>query len=207
MLAGTGLYTVYARRGPAGAAGAASAARAAGSTDERWSGEAALREELIRHMAATLPHYMMPSAIVFLEAMPLTSSGKLDRRVLPAPRFSAAEEDQPPQGPIEEVVASVWRHALQVERVGRTTSFFELGGHSLLVTQVVAALAKLLRVQLPIRAMFDAPTVAGVAAALVAREATPGQTARVAALVLKLQSHSARTGAGGSSALPMGTHA
>jgi FkbM family methyltransferase len=200
-LAGTGLYAVYARRGDARTVAAAERARAS-----VWRGATALRDELRRHLARTLPDYMVPGAIVFLDAMPLTSSGKLDRRALPAPHFEAAADDQPPVGPVEEVVASVWRQSLQVERVGRTTSFFELGGHSLLVTRVVAALATLLRIQLPIRAMFDAPTVAGVAAALVAREPTPGQTTRVAQLVLKVQAQAARATAL-DTAPPMGTHA
>jgi amino acid adenylation domain-containing protein/FkbM family methyltransferase len=181
MLVGTGLYGVYAWRPNA---------RRPKTVDRRpprWSGATALREELERHLEQDLPEYMVPSAIVFLDALPLTSSGKLDRRALPAPHYATHSEDLPPKGPIEEVVASVWRQALQIARVGRTTSFFELGGHSLLVTRVVGALAKLLRVQLPIRTMFESPTVAGVAAALVARETTPGQTAKVAELVLKLQ--------------------
>jgi FkbM family methyltransferase len=198
MLAGTGLYAVYARR---------PGTRTPSEPPAKWHGDGALRGELQRHMARTLPDYMVPSALVFMDQLPLTSSGKLDRRALPAPRRAAAVDDTPPQGPIEEVVASVWKQALQIERVGRSTSFFELGGHSLLVTRVVAALAKLLRVQLPIRAMFDAPTVAGVAAALVARESTPGMTAKVAPLVLKLQSQAAQSAAGGPPAIPTGAHA
>jgi amino acid adenylation domain-containing protein/FkbM family methyltransferase len=188
MLVGTGLHAVYAWR--AGAARTTPTVATA-RQPRRWTGTRAMRESLQRHLAQHLPEYMVPSAFVFLDALPLTSSGKLDRRALPAPRHAAPVEDAPPDGPVEEVVASVWRQSLQVERVGRTTSFFELGGHSLLVTRVVAALATLLRIQLPIRVMFDAPTVAGVAAALVARETMPGQTVRVAQLVLKLQSQAA----------------
>jgi FkbM family methyltransferase len=188
MLAGTGLYAVYAKRPGVGAPAPAS--------NDSWHGATALRDELMRHMARTLPDYMVPSAIVFMHDLPLTSSGKLDRRALPAPHLAAPVDDTPPQGPIEEVVASVWRQALQIDRVGRSTSFFDLGGHSLLVTRVVAALAKLLRVQLPMRAMFDSPTVADVAAALVARESAPGITQKIAQLVLKLQSQA-----------PAGTHA
>ncbi|MGH7561801.1 MAG: non-ribosomal peptide synthetase [Gemmatimonadales bacterium] len=160
--------------------------------DERpRAGAAAYRDDLRTHLARHLPDYMVPSAIVLLETMPVTSSGKLERSALPAPDHAAPVEDAPPEGPIEEVIAAVWREALQVERIGRTTSFFDLGGHSLLVTRVVAALAKLFRIQLPIRAMFEAPTVAGVAAALRAREPAPGQTERVARLVLKVQAQSA----------------
>jgi amino acid adenylation domain-containing protein/FkbM family methyltransferase len=203
MLAGTGLYAVYARR--------TDDARRPSPVEQEagprvWRGSAALRDELRSHLGRHLPDYMVPSAIVFLSALPLTSSGKLDRRALPAPRPGVAVDDVPPQGALEEVVASVWRQALQMERIGRTTSFFELGGHSLLVTRVVAALATLLRIQLPIRTMFEAPTVAGIAEALAAREPAPGQATRVAQLVLKVQqSKAARPEA--ASASPMETHA
>jgi amino acid adenylation domain-containing protein/FkbM family methyltransferase len=196
MLVGTGLYGVYAWR---------PGQRTTSTAPVQWRGETALRTDLERHLAESLPTYMVPSAIVFLDALPLTSSGKLDRRALPAPSHEAAEADAPPEGPIEEVVASVWRQTLQISRVGRTTSFFELGGHSLLVTRVVGALAKLLRIQLPIRAMFEAPTVSGIAAALIARETVPGQTAKVAQLVLKLQSQAAQA-AGTPTALPTSPH-
>lgn len=168
---------------------------------------AARRDELRTHLARHLPAYMVPSAIVFLEAMPISTSGKFDRNALPAPEYAAPIEDLPPDGPVEEVIASVWRQALQVERVGRTTSFFELGGHSLLVTRVVAALAKLLRIHLPIRVMFDTPTVSGIAAALVARETAPGQTARVAQLVLKLQAQAALPSPAAPTDIQTGTHA
>lgn len=161
---------------------------AAGPADGAQLGTGDLGAELRAHLARHLPEYMVPSVIVTLDAMPVTSSGKFDRNSLPAPEFAAAADDEPPSGPVEELVASVWSQALQVEKIGRTTSFFEMGGHSLLVTRVVAALAKLLRVHLPIRAMFDAPTVAGLAAALVEREAAPGQMARIAQFVLKLKS-------------------
>jgi amino acid adenylation domain-containing protein/FkbM family methyltransferase len=202
MLAGTGLYAVYARR----ADDARRPSRAEHEEGARvWRGEAALRDELRAHLGRQLPDYMVPSAIVFLAALPLTSSGKLDRRALPAPRLGVAADDAPPRGALEEVVASVWKQALQVDRVGRATSFFELGGHSLLVTRVVAALATLLRIQLPIRTMFEAPTVAGIAEALLAREPAAGQATRVAQLVLKVQSKAARPDA--ASASPMGTHA
>jgi amino acid adenylation domain-containing protein len=167
----------------------------------------AIGAELRRYLANHLPEYMLPSAIVFLEALPVTSSGKVDRNALPAPQYGGQIEDQPPEGPVEEVVASVWRQALQIDRVGRTTGFFELGGHSLLVTRVVAALAKLLRIHLPIRVMFDEPTVAGTAAALVALEKTPGHTARVAELVLKLQGQAAPPSPGTPTDSRNGAHA
>jgi len=143
--------------------------------------------ELKAHLADHLPEYMVPGTFVFLESMPVTSSGKLHRNALPAPSFSTASAYEPPVGPVEEVVASVLRQALQLERIGRATNFFEVGGHSLLVTRVVAALAKMFRIHVPIRAMFDNPCVAGLATALVERESAPGQAARIAQLVLTLQ--------------------
>lgn len=169
--------------------------------------ETAYREELRSYLATRLPDYMVPSTIVLMDVLPVTSSGKMDRNALPAPQSASVVQDEAPQGAIEEVVASVWTQALQVDSVGRTTSFFELGGHSLLVTRVVAALAKLFRIHLPIRAMFDTPTVAGLAAALVAREPAPGQTERVATLVLKLQAQAPQLPANAPTAIKTDSHA
>ncbi|MEO7363337.1 MAG: amino acid adenylation domain-containing protein [Gemmatimonadaceae bacterium] len=194
---------VYARRTDHRRTGGATAA----AQLAQWRTAAELRAELNASLRRDLPAYMVPAAIVFLDALPLTSSGKLDRRALPAPQREPSPHDLTPEGPVEEVVASVWRQALQNPNVGRHASFFELGGHSLLVTRVIAALAKLIRIQLPIRTMFDTPTVAGIAAALVSRETVPGQTVRVAQLVLKLQAQSAASATASNTVTQTGSHA
>ncbi|MBZ4422336.1 amino acid adenylation domain-containing protein [Myxococcus sp. RHSTA-1-4] len=109
-----------------------------------------------------LPEYMVPAAYVVLEALPLSSSGKLDRKALPEPeteRAGAAEAYVPPRTPMEQIVADLWAGLLQVERVGAHDNFFDLGGHSLIATQVASRLHALLGVELPLQQIFDAPTV------------------------------------------------
>jgi acyl carrier protein len=97
--------------------------------------------------------------------LPLTANGKLDRQALPTPDLSAAavEGYVAPQTPVEEVVAGIWQELLHVERVGVTDNFFELGGHSLLATQVISRLRSVLAVDVPLRSLFEQPTVAGLA--------------------------------------------
>ncbi|HVR96838.1 MAG TPA: amino acid adenylation domain-containing protein [Thermoanaerobaculia bacterium] len=126
-------------------------------------GEAAA-DELRRHLLERLPDYMVPAAFVTLVALPLTTHGKVDRRALPAP--AAARETRgyvPPRGPIEEMLAGLWAEVLGIERVGAHDDFFDLGGHSLLATQAVSRARVAFGVELPLRALFDRPTVAGLA--------------------------------------------
>ncbi|HEV2735418.1 MAG TPA: amino acid adenylation domain-containing protein, partial [Longimicrobiaceae bacterium] len=121
---------------------------------------AGLRE----HLLARLPGYMVPSALVVLEELPLTPSGKLDRRALPAPAGAAAEAYVAPRTPAEETLAEIWGEVLGVGRVGARDDFFALGGHSLLATRVVSRLRQAFGVDVPLRTLFEAPTVAGLAA-------------------------------------------
>ena len=114
----------------------------------------------------TLPDFLVPSALVTLASLPLTPNGKVDRRALPAPGGSAAEEDEQkvaPLGTTEELIAGIWTEVLGRERIGRHDDFFELGGHSLLGTQVVSRVRAAFAVELPLQKLFEAPTVAGLA--------------------------------------------
>jgi amino acid adenylation domain-containing protein len=124
--------------------------------------------ELRRHVRERLPEYMVPSAFVLLEAMPLTPNGKVDRRALPEPEAGAGEEERGggPRTALEEVVSGIWCEVLGVEWVGVEENFFDLGGHSLLVTQVVSRVRAALGTQVALRVMFEAPTVAGMAQAI-----------------------------------------
>jgi amino acid adenylation domain-containing protein len=134
--------------------------------------------ELRRHLRATLPEHMVPALFVALAALPLTPNGKLDRGALPAPEAgSSSEEHVPPRGRTEETVAAAWSELLRVEAVGARDNFFELGGHSLLATQVVARLRDRLGVELPLRAVFEAPTVAELAARVDALRGGAGEDA------------------------------
>jgi amino acid adenylation domain-containing protein/non-ribosomal peptide synthase protein (TIGR01720 family) len=127
----------------------------------------ALDAELRGHLRERLPDYMVPSAFVTLDALPLTPNGKVNRRSLPAPAApqpGEAGEGAAPRTPVEEVLAAVWSGVLGLERVGVNDNFFELGGHSLLATQVISRVRAAFRVELPLRRMFETPTVAGMAA-------------------------------------------
>jgi amino acid adenylation domain-containing protein len=124
----------------------------------------ALQAALQAQLSAQLPAYMLPAAYVWLEALPLTVNGKVDVQALPAPDTGAlrTREYEAPQGEIEETLAELWQSLLRVERVGRNDDFFELGGHSLLAVQLVSRLRATLNVELPLRALFAAPTLAAL---------------------------------------------
>ncbi|REG14281.1 non-ribosomal peptide synthase protein (TIGR01720 family)/amino acid adenylation domain-containing protein/natural product biosynthesis luciferase-like monooxygenase protein, partial [Archangium gephyra] len=116
----------------------------------------------------SLPEYMVPSAFVSLQAMPLSSSGKVDTKALPAPDSSSLSTTAyaAPRNELEQRLAGIWAQVLRLERVGIHDHFFELGGHSLLATQVVARIRSTFRVELPLRALFEASTIAALAAHL-----------------------------------------
>jgi amino acid adenylation domain-containing protein len=123
-------------------------------------------DELRQFLKERLPDYMIPSAFVSLEALPLTPSGKLDRNALPTPsRARSTRADYvPPRTPVEEALAHVWAEVLEVEPLGVHDDFFELGGHSLLATQIASRIRDLFQIDLPLRTLFDAPTIAGIGA-------------------------------------------
>ncbi len=121
--------------------------------------------ELRRALQAELPDYMVPAAIVVLDALPLNPNGKVDRAALPEPEPArSAAGSAPPRTPVEQALASLWREVLGLEEVGREDGFFELGGHSLLATQLVSRVRAAFQVELPLRVIFEAPTIAGLAA-------------------------------------------
>jgi amino acid adenylation domain-containing protein len=128
---------------------------------------AAPTSEALRHfLAAQLPDYMIPSAFVMLDSLPLTPNGKIDRRALPAPeqaRLSGDREVVAARNPIEEKLIAIWSDVLGVEPIGVCDNFFELGGHSLLATQVIARVRSAFQIQVPLRSLFETPTIAGLA--------------------------------------------
>ncbi|MCB1037271.1 MAG: AMP-binding protein, partial [Acidobacteria bacterium] len=137
--------------------------------------EAALRE----HLETRLPAYLLPSVLIPLENLPLTPNGKVDRKALPAPQdLRAAGEGAylAPRNPAEELLAGIWSEVLGVPRVGLSDNFFELGGHSLMATRLASRIRKALQVDLPLREVFDHPTLGELAGAVErARREAAGQ--------------------------------
>ncbi len=120
------------------------------------------KSDLRSWLQARLPDYMVPARFVILDALPLTPSGKIDRRSLPEPDGSRPDLDQQfvaPRTPIEEELAQIWRALLGVQQVGIHDNFFELGGHSLLLTQLASRISEAFQIKLPLRVLFDAPSI------------------------------------------------
>jgi amino acid adenylation domain-containing protein len=136
------------------------------------AGEAPAIGELRDHLRRKLPDYMVPSAFVLLSRFPHTSSGKVDRSALPAPDHQphAASTYVAPRSALERLLAGICTEVLGIERMGANDDFFALGGHSLLATRVIARLEANLGVEVPVRLLFEAPTVAGLAGRIVAME-------------------------------------
>ncbi len=122
--------------------------------------------ELLSYLKERLPEYMLPSAFVVLEALPLTSSGKVDRRALPAPdrpSFRGEAAYMQPRTQTETLLAKIWEDILGLERVGVHDDFLELGGHSLLATRVISRVQAVFGVELPLISLFEEPTLSGLA--------------------------------------------
>jgi amino acid adenylation domain-containing protein len=120
-------------------------------------------DEIRQFLKAKLPDYMVPNAFVILAALPLTTNGKIDRRALPPPNLDISDKYVAPSTPIEEILVNIWSEVLKVEKVGINDNFFELGGHSLLATQLVAQIRDRLKIELPLRQLFNTATLAELA--------------------------------------------
>jgi acyl carrier protein len=126
-------------------------------------------KELRNFLRGKLPDYMVPAAFVLLDALPLTPNGKVDRRALPRLEAAHGESETPfvaPRNPTEQALAAIWARVLGRERVGIHHNFFDLGGHSLLATEAIAAIRDACRVEVPLRHLFENPTIAGLAEAI-----------------------------------------
>jgi len=115
-------------------------------------------------LSAALPDYMVPAAFTPLNSLPINANGKLDRKALPKAEFAASQAYVAPEGQAEVQLAEVWAQVLDTPRVGRHDNFFELGGDSIAVMEVVAAVKQVHGIDVPLRTLFDAPTVAQLAA-------------------------------------------
>ena len=126
-----------------------------------------------------LPDYMLPTNFVILETLPLSPNGKVNRQALPAPNQLSLDVQASyvaPRSAFEELLTGIWTEVLRLERVGMHDNFFEIGGHSLVATQVVARLREALQQEVPLRSIFEAPTIAGLAQRLENR--LPGSVQR-----------------------------
>jgi amino acid adenylation domain-containing protein len=137
--------------------------------------------DLRNFLKEKLPDYMVPAVFVLLDALPLMHNGKIDRRALRAPHRSRPELDKAfvaPRAPAEEFLTEVWAQLLDIELVGIHDNFFDLGGHSLLATQLMSRVREAFQVEIPLRRLFEAPTVAGLAESIeAARHAGRNQVA------------------------------
>lgn len=133
--------------------------------------ETDLAPALYTYLKQRLPEYMLPATFVLLEALPLLPNGKVDRRALPVvdplSYQARAVDSPPPRNAVEERLASIWAELLQVQAIGVHDNFFALGGHSLLATQVASRIRELFQIELPLRVLFDSPTIAQQADAIV----------------------------------------
>jgi amino acid adenylation domain-containing protein len=155
---------------------------------------AAQTGELRDLLKRSLPDYMVPTAFVVMAALPLTHNGKLDRKALPAPDMDAARSSGAyvaPRNPVEGAIASILGDVLKVDQIGVGDNFFDLGGHSLSATRFILRLEQVLGADLPIRVLFEAPTVEGIAQALLSGSDAHGEIERRAEVWLQVAALSA----------------
>jgi len=167
----------------------------ANKTNERLTAYVVLKEissattkQLRDFLKERLPEYMLPASFVMLDALPLTTTGKVDRNALPTDQIGveANENYLAPRTALEQVLAGIFSEVLSLERVGVNDSFFDLGGHSLLATQVLSRVREAFQLELPLRKLFKAPSVAGLAASILEDEAKRERVETTADLLLKL---------------------
>ncbi len=152
-------------------------------------GTAPTTESLRSYLLERLPGYMVPATFIQLAVLPLTSNGKVDRKALPVPEPGQMGRDSyvAPGTPVEESLAQIMAEVLKRERVGINDNFFEMGGHSLLATQVLSRVRETLAVELPLSALFEAPTVHGLAEAIIRQEVDLADDDLLAALLAELE--------------------
>ena len=146
--------------------------------------------ELTAFLKQKLPQQMIPSAFLLLDALPLMANGKIDRRALPAPNQSRPELEQSyqaPRTPVEQAVAEIWAEVLKVKEIGVHDNFFDLGGHSLLATQVISRVRGGFQVNMPLRTLFEMPTIAELSNAILTQQAVTLNNTEVAGILTEIE--------------------
>jgi len=152
--------------------------------------------ELRRFLNEKLPDYMIPHDFVTLEAIPLTDTRKVDRKALPDPGTSRPELTTPyvaPRTPIEKELAKIWAEVLSTDEVGIHDDFFDLGGHSLSATRIISRVIATFELQLPVRALFDSPTVAAMSVVISSKEGQKADEENLKRLLSEVESLSEKT--------------
>lgn len=144
--------------------------------------------DLRLHLRARLPEYMMPAAFLIVDALPISPNGKVDRKALALMAAEAPVQDSfvAPRTPLEEVLAGIWREVLSLTQISIHDNFFELGGHSLLATQVISRVRDSLQIELPVRRLFESPTVAELSASILQDSDDRDRIKETADLLLKV---------------------
>ncbi|MBZ5490381.1 MAG: non-ribosomal peptide synthase/polyketide synthase [Acidobacteriia bacterium] len=163
-LAATDLYTIFARRPETIKQGNGSYAPSSRVERVYWNSKQ-LETALRAHLSAKLPSYMVPNALVFLPAMPLTANGKIDKKALPALKSASKPSPGPklPLGETERILAQIWKQILRIDEVGIEDKFFDVGGHSLLIPELRLEVQKAFGKNLPIVDFFQYPTIRSLA--------------------------------------------
>jgi acyl carrier protein len=147
-------------------------------------------EHLKDFLRKTLPEYMIPSQFLLLDQLPLTPTGKVDRLGLPTPertRQNLEQEFVPPRSPLEEQIAQIWGQVLQIPNPGIHDNFFELGGHSLMATQLISRLRSEFSIEIPVRVLFEEPTIARLSLKVVQSQAARASEEHIATLLGDLE--------------------
>jgi len=166
QFADTALFNIYALQPAVYQANQQASARPTTPT-WAWCNPTSIINALQHYSHETLPEPMQPAALLLLPAIPLTANGKIDRQALPVPEQTIANtlttSYVAPRNTVEDVLAGIWAKAFNQPRIGIHDKFFDLGGHSLMATQLIARIQQAFQVQVPLRSLFDTPTIAGLA--------------------------------------------
>jgi acyl carrier protein len=149
--------------------------------------------ELRSFLQAKLPNYMIPSAFVLLDSLPLTPNGKVDRGALPPPNQTRPELERSflaPCTPSEQLLTAIWAQILELDKIGVHDNFFDLGGHSLLATQIVSRIRETLQIELPLRRLFEKPTIAELAELISEERCRKMDSADMSGILTELESMS-----------------